>query len=178
MLGALVLLHNYTGNATLLRQAAQLAEGAFAKLCDADGIVTEHSLPSRTPIYFRSVLLHGFRQLYTQLGAHPSVLGAATTASLRQRLLRVVRASAAAAATYAWSNATGLYAASWHGPVNTSCLIPGGWTPQNPDHLPLPHCVGPPAQTSALHLLVSNGTMRDLCIGSDECVGTFVRARV
>jgi len=167
LIEGLVQLHRYTANHTMLLVASQLAVGSIELLTDTDGVFTEHSMSSRSSLYFKGVLLRSLRLLYWELAAYPTALdawGSGAAASVRQRLLKAVQSSAAFAAKYAKSS-KGLYCALWQGPVNASCTTPGGFSKHNPDHLPLPYCVGTPSQTTTIHLLITNGS-----IGSESTV--------
>ena len=168
LIEGLVQLHRYTGNHTLLLTASQLAVGSIELLTDSGSVFTEHSMTTRSSLYFKGVLLRSLRLLYWELAAYPTALdvwGTGAATSVRQQLSEAVQSSAASAAKYAKSS-KGLYCALWQGPVNASCTIPGGFTKHNPDHLPLPYCVGTPPQTIAIHLLITNGS-----IGSGSTMG-------
>jgi len=167
LIDALVLLHDITGNATLLVQASRLAVAALDLLTDSADVFTEQ-VSSRSRIYFKGVLVRSLRLLDGKLAAYPQVLDGTiigtNSATLQQRIGKAVRASAASARAHAESS-SGLYCAKWQGPVNASCVTPAGLEPHDKQSV-FSFCVGASAQTSAVHLLITNGS-----IGSQDARG-------
>lgn len=163
LIEGLVLLHDITGNTTLLVQGSRLAVAALELLTDSDDVFTEQTLSSRSSLYFKGVLVRSLRLLDGKLAAYSQVLDSTiignNSTALRQRIWKAVRASAASARDHAQTS-SGLYCAKWQGPVNGSCVTPGGMSPKKSQHLDLAYCVGAPSQTSAVHLLITNGTIR------------------